>query len=391
MAGTKLFVGGIPAGNANAEQVRELFAEHGCAPLEVVILPPKGSNPDARCGFVRVPDEAVTSICQSLNGLNFEGYAAPLVVRPAAKQPTVAAPLKLNAIGSLGAGPLGRSAGPAPPGVDVALEKQRAKAEGRWVDAAEWHDQEFFQAGETPDRKFHRLAADLQDAVLAEHFYEAAALYEIMSQLDAEAAAGVNASAAAALVRRGANGEGPVRQQVPGPASVPRGPAWGQTEACWEGGGRGRTEACWEGGYQAPASTASRTPQGTPAGHAEAPAATGAPMSHGMMDGQAEASLQAAGRPLVGATSGGAFVGTILSFSAERQFGFIQCPELGSDAFVSGARLGPFQVGDRVAFNVTYGARGQPHAQNLTYPDDGMMNGWAHPVKRMRKESWQLS
>jgi len=312
----KLFVGGLPSVSASVDQVIELFTEHGVVPLEVVILPPKGSNPETRCGFVHVPEEAEEHICQALNGLHFEGHSAPLVVRPAdtAKHQTNvngtngggmgAAPLKLVAIHSLGDGPLGREV-PLATAVDPTVEKERAKAEGRWIDAVQWQDQEHRRAGETHDAKFRRLSSQLQDAVAAEHFYEAAALYEIMHSMDPGAAASANASAASTC-------------------RSPDDRSWGPS-AAW---------SC---------------------------------------SGQAEGG------------SRHAFYGTIVSFQPERHFGFIHCPELGCDAFVSDKQIGSFAIGDKVAFNVTYNAKGQPQAQNLRpWPDGG---GWESPgAKRFRSE-----
>merc|ERR1712137_771150 len=72
-AGTKLFVGSIPSVNANEESLEEFFAQAGTGLLEVVVLPPRGANPESRCAFVRVPDdETAASCCAALHGSKFE-------------------------------------------------------------------------------------------------------------------------------------------------------------------------------------------------------------------------------------------------------------------------------------------------------------------------------
>mmetsp|Transcript_5771 Transcript_5771/g.17897 ORF Transcript_5771/g.17897 Transcript_5771/m.17897 type:complete len:368 (+) Transcript_5771:75-1178(+) len=339
MSETKLFVGGIPSPNATDEQITELFTQNGAVPLEVVILPPKGSNPQTRCGFVRVPEEAALPICQALNGINFEGFVAPLVVRPADAQ----ARTQPNG-GSVGStGGVRESSQPcstgkvtvySPAGAepDVATcqsdEKQAAVAEGYWLEAAEWHEHAYAQAGESREAKLQRLGSALHAAVRAEHFYEAAAVYEAMAQIDPRRAATINAAAAAAAITIMQQGKPahPVPQRasvaIPsdGPRVVPP---------------------------PSPATFAAARTHGLGAGGRTASPRLPAP--------QAAAAGQEAAR----------YSGRIVMFQAERHFGFIQCPELGCDAFLSEKQLGPFKVGDEVSFTVTYNANGKPQAQML--------------------------
>merc|ERR1712232_413584 len=77
----------------------------------------------------------------------------------------------------------------------------------------------------------------------------------------------------------------------------------------------------------------------------------------------------------------GGYEGTIVSFRAEKNFGFIKSDQLGCDAFLSSHQIGTFNVGDWVKFDVTYNAQGKPQAQNLRPPEGGQQP----PMKRLRE------
>jgi len=71
-AGTKLFVGNLPAATAQPD-LEALFLPYG-AVLEAVLLPPKGSQSDQRCGFVRMEDlHQATAAIQAVNLLEWGG------------------------------------------------------------------------------------------------------------------------------------------------------------------------------------------------------------------------------------------------------------------------------------------------------------------------------
>jgi len=301
MAGTKLFVGGIPAANATPESLTELFEAQGASLLEVVVLPPKGTSHQTRCGFVRVQDEVASYICEALNGMAFEGHAAPLVVRLAdngggkgASKVALPAPRAWPSSPAVHEPEAVPTAGPS------GGLKDQALAEGRFVEAAEYRDQEFAAHGETREAKLRRLHRELHVAAVQEHFYEAAAVYDKMNQLDPQAAAAsVTTAIAAAQAANDAPGEAPKTL---------------------------------------------------------APAAAVA-----FANGAAPVASD------VGTTD---YLGHIITFNQERRYGFISCPELGADAFLSDQQLGDFEQGACVVFNVRYNPQGKPQAQNLRAPDD---------------------
>lgn len=61
--------------------------------------------------------------------------------------------------------------------------------------------------------------------------------------------------------------------------------------------------------------------------------------------------------------------GTVKSFMAEKNFGFIDCAELkqafGRDTWVHGKQVGSFSVGDSVTFSMTLNQQGHPQAIDL--------------------------
>lgn len=333
--GTKLFVGGIPIANATEEGVSELFAEAGgCFPLEVVLLPPKGTNHETRCGFVRIPSEMVDQTCQAMNGLRFEGAQMALAVRVADNQgvkpagqsvPPGHTPTHVPArvVPSSAGGLDGAYVQDPFVGGSAASGKAQAKAAGRWLEAAELMEQEYTSAGETFEAKVERLRRALIAAAVEEHFYEAASLEEALNQLDPQAAAAANAAAAAASARRG---------------NVTVAPAVNAHAAAANAVMRAKM------------ATTVSPPQWAPA-----PARTVAP---------------SVASPAFSSEED--FVGTILSYRAEKHFGFIQCAELGQDAFVSSHQINGFSVGDQVMFNVTFNNQGKPQAQNLRAPDGSL-------------------
>mmetsp|Transcript_33154 Transcript_33154/g.77570 ORF Transcript_33154/g.77570 Transcript_33154/m.77570 type:complete len:375 (-) Transcript_33154:183-1307(-) len=112
--------------------------------------------------------------------------------------------------------------------------------------------------------------------------------------------------------------------------------------------------------------------------------------SRSMMLGELEGSLRDGFSPLVGpdkalASVGkgktgrppkpdeqqvlGQFVGTIKSFSAQKGFGFIDCPQtkghFQNDVYLHNLQIGKFGVGDRVAFTAYLNRKGQPQARDL--------------------------
>eukprot|EP00927_Polykrikos_kofoidii_P066369 TRINITY_DN61986_c0_g1_i1.p1 TRINITY_DN61986_c0_g1~~TRINITY_DN61986_c0_g1_i1.p1 ORF type:complete len:423 (-),score=83.66 TRINITY_DN61986_c0_g1_i1:79-1203(-) len=359
MAGTKLFVGGIPAGNATNDQIAELFAQQGVTPMEVVILPPRGSNPETRCGFVRVPVDEGDFAIQAMNGMTFEGYTTTLNVRVADNQgtplvrlggpgvphagatppPPVAPPNWTNAKGGPPGGAAvvhppthpngGISAGGPPvvmppplsvPGPSEAAEmKIDAKAAGRWFEAAEWKEQEYASAQESSEARFQRLSIALHAAAAAEFFYEAATLLEGLKEIDPEGALRANATAAAAAAAASGNFQA-VSAYSPAAPPLPPPPRMAAP--------------------QPPPPAVIRPP---PPAVTPAPPPTGLNYSPEQRD----------------------FTGTILVFHADRHYGFVQCPELGCDAFLSDKQIGSFKVGDLVTFNVIHNTKGKPQAQNL--------------------------
>jgi cold shock CspA family protein len=66
------------------------------------------------------------------------------------------------------------------------------------------------------------------------------------------------------------------------------------------------------------------------------------------------------------------FVGTISTYIPEKNFGFIQCPELhevhGVDVFLSSHEVGEFTTGCEVAFRMELNKKGQPQARDLKDP-----------------------
>lgn len=360
--GVKLFVGGIPTPNATEEQVAELFETHGAQLNEVVILPPKGTNPETRCGFVRVNPAHADHACAALNGMTFEGFAEKLVVRPANNQaPKAAMPGLAQVVSPPGWGASVRAPGAGvvvPPvraapanggfqsralqdfgsdglgqGVSSPTErKEEAKAEGRWIDAAGCLDEEYAAAGENLMQKIQRLTEELKQAAMQEHYYEAASLAEVLSQMDPQAAANANAMAAAAV----SGGAHSTYTEMSGAVQVPV-----------------RTVA-------PPVHVPPRRPVEPPSflGHAKAP-----PPAH------PQSTLQGG---IGQAQEQSRYTGTIINFHPDRHFGFIQSPELGVDAFLSDKQVGNFQVGDSVTFEVTYNIQGKPQAQNLGPAGSGM-------------------
>mmetsp|Transcript_31082 Transcript_31082/g.50724 ORF Transcript_31082/g.50724 Transcript_31082/m.50724 type:complete len:360 (+) Transcript_31082:78-1157(+) len=346
--GTKLFVGGIPTPNATEEQVAELFETHGAQLSEVVILPPKGTNPETRCGFVRVNPAHADHVCTALNGMTFEGFAEKLVVRAANNQAPRAAmpglgqhvappsygvvvrppgagavvpPLQAVpanggfqnlALQDLGSGGFGNAAS------SPTERKEEAKAEGRWLDCAGCVDEEYAASGESFMQKVQRLSEELKQAAMQEHYYEAASLSEALFQLDPQAAANANAMAAAAVSPS-------IVQTVPPPVRVP-----------------------------------ARRPVEPPSFLGLAKAAPPAHPPSTLQGGVGQAQEQSR------------YTGTIISFHPERHFGFIQSPDLGADAFLSDKQVGNFQVGDSVTFEVTYNIQGKPQAQRLEAAGFGM-------------------
>jgi len=80
----------------------------------------------------------------------------------------------------------------------------------------------------------------------------------------------------------------------------------------------------------------------------------------------------------------GEYAGTIKSYSAQSNYGFIDCAELkevyGSDVFMHGNHMGSFNVGDQVSFTCFLNSHEKPQAKDLNkYPaeDD-------NPLKRAR-------
>lgn len=65
--------------------------------------------------------------------------------------------------------------------------------------------------------------------------------------------------------------------------------------------------------------------------------------------------------------SGQTYTGTVKSFNPYKGWGFVECPALGSDAFVLKSELNGFAVskGDQLTFSVTQGAKGL-QATNIT-------------------------
>lgn len=389
--GVKLFVGGIPTPHATEEQLAELFETHGAWCHEVVILPPKGSNPDTRCGFVRVNEAMADNVCMALNGMTFEGYGEKLVVRVANNPGQKMQP---------GAGvgpptpvtvrPPNRNPGPpsvvAPGGANYAngghtnhrnalqdlgegiatptSSKEAAKAEGRWVDAAQCLEEEYVASGENFVQKIQRLSEELQQAAVQEHFYEAHALYESLSQLDPQAAAVANAQAAAACAGRASAVPAvvkppvrdvvapPVRDVVPPPVRV----------------------------VQPPPRRPVEPPFAPPMLAAPRAAHVVSPPPHAPGWAQQGQQHVRSGRVHHEQPS---CSGTIIAFHPDRHFGFIQSADLGADAFLSDKQIGSFKVGDFVFFDVTYNAQGKPQAQNLQPASSGMfMDG--PPGKRLR-------
>jgi len=95
----------------------------------------------------------------------------------------------------------------------------------------------------------------------------------------------------------------------------------------------------------------------TPVASKSAQPLKGDPSEHGGLAGSSE--------PAVGEQ----YSGTVKSFMAEKNFGFIDCPALkeafGRDTWVHGAQVGSFQVGDSVVFSMTLNQQGHPQAINL--------------------------
>jgi cold shock CspA family protein len=85
-----------------------------------------------------------------------------------------------------------------------------------------------------------------------------------------------------------------------------------------------------------------------------------------------------------GGIEGGRYVGLIKAFLPEKQFGFIECPELfeayGQNTWVCAQQLKDFQPGQHVEFTMTLNRNGKPQAQDLGEVGDA--NGI---IKRARK------
>eukprot|EP00928_Gymnodinium_smaydae_P087471 TRINITY_DN71732_c0_g1_i1.p1 TRINITY_DN71732_c0_g1~~TRINITY_DN71732_c0_g1_i1.p1 ORF type:complete len:391 (-),score=93.74 TRINITY_DN71732_c0_g1_i1:71-1135(-) len=340
MAETKLFVGGLPAASASNEYLADIFRQCGAEPSEVVLLPAKGSNTTTRCGFVKVPEAMVADLCVTLNGAGLEGEEAQLQVRIADKQgpasaavgggaavvtpavvpgrirpPTGAPPAAAAGTGAVVVGPRKGAVAPTPiaprngGGADATSQKAAAMAAGNWLEAAQWAEQE--NQGESPSDRFQRLSVALHTAAVQEQFYEAAAIMEVLTAIDPSAAQQANETAAAA-----ASALSRLAQAQQGAGAV------GVSAGAQQVGG----------------------------GQAVAPKSSW----FGTVGGE-------------GAHSGaaGSHVGKIITFNPERHFGFISCPELGQDAFLSEKQVQNFQVGDVVSFDVTYNQQGKPQAQNL--------------------------
>lgn len=341
--GAKLFVGGIPPASATEAGVTELFSElGGCFPLEVVLLPAKGQITETRCAFVRIPSDMLSQTVEAMNGLRFEDVSMPLAVRLADNQAKPGAggqafsPPPSHAPRVIAArtfhsdtGGLDSSSAPHPAGDphSTAAKVAQAKAAGRWLEVAEWMELEYSTAGETFEAKVERLRRALIAAAVEEHFYEAASLEEALNQLDPQAAAAANAAAAKALAQRGTTAP-VVNAHAAAATAMARAKMAAQTVP--------------------PPQWASVAPTTAP------PAAAG-----GMTD----------------------YAGTILSYRAEKHFGFIQCAELGVDAFVSSYQINGFNVGDQVMFNVSFNNHGKPQAQNLRALEGSFQESAA---KRMR-------
>lgn len=313
MEPTKVFVGGIPLGIATPEEVTALFVEHaGVELMEVVILPPKGSNQDTRCGFVHVEAHKVQDVCEALNGMQFEGVQMPLAVRPASSKVEQAPAARWMPDTSAFTGTAARVAPPARGVPAASQERQRAVAEGRWVDAATWREQEYAR-GETAAATLRRKTIALEQAVVAEHFWEAAAIAQSLAELNPQAA-----------------WEQPVAPFKWGSSPSARGPP-------------GMVVPPKVTAQQAAAAAAQRQA-------AKATAQRSAPPANGMAIG----------------AQGGWYTGSIISYMPERHFGFIGCPDLGMDCFLAEKQKGDFEIGDTVQFEVTYNQQGKPQAQNLS-------------------------
>lgn len=399
MEGTKLFVGGIPAQHATSDQIADLFGENAVTPFEVVILAAKGADQETRCGFVRVPEDAATLTCQAMNGMTFEGFTATLVVRPADNKGSEKGSSKgsgapgrgqvlLPGGGFMAAPSLSRVPPPPPPAASRALPgggkvvlpgagkvllpgggfvepmmglaigsgalapsadlsgglapmedlsssamKARAKAEGNWIEAAEWIEQEYQEAGEPFELRIDRLRQALIAAAVEEHFYEAASLFEALNALDPQAAALANADAAA--------------------ASDAATPEIVQEIVPWQVQSQSKLVAA-----TTPCALPPPAPLVVVPPVAVAPPPPPPPAVR-VVPPQLTPPIHVA--PAVMETH----EGTILSFRADKNFGFIHSGTLGCDAFVSSKQIGTFIVGDHVVFEVTHNSQGKPQAQNL--------------------------
>lgn len=75
-----------------------------------------------------------------------------------------------------------------------------------------------------------------------------------------------------------------------------------------------------------------------------------------------------------GGEPGPGYTGTIKQFSAEKGFGFIDCPELheyyGRDTWLHHAQVFDFKPGETVEFTMSLNKDGNPQAVNLSYPKE---------------------
>lgn len=163
-------------------------------------------------------------------------------------------------------------------------------------------------------------------------------------------------------------------------AAMQKGKGWGAEAAAW-GGEKGGAKDMW--GCGAAAGWGEKGAWGADKG-GKGCGKFG--MMGGMMggmkgDGKGKSMQKSNKPPEDGGVEVGEYSGTIKSYSATSNYGFIDCPEVkeiyGNDIFLHGQHMGSFGVGDSVIFTVFLNSHEKPQAKDLK------SNG-ENPMKRAR-------